>query len=75
MLHAGNAMVGKTRSNPCSDVAFSPMKGDQRVADNNVNECKPVNVRNAGEFGIKFQGELWNAKEAKVNIIYKQFDH
>lgn len=64
-------MLGKTRRNPCSEVAFSPINGEQALADNDVNECKPANVRNAREFGIKFQGELWNTKEAKVHIIYK----
>lgn len=37
ILHAGDPMVGKTRNNPYSHVAFSPLKGDQHPFNDHVN--------------------------------------
>lgn len=58
MLHPGDQIMGKNRSNLCSHVPFSPLKGEQHESNNCVNECKLENVSNTTMGSYKVQDSL-----------------
>ena len=66
-------MVDKNGNNACPHVNFSSFKGDDHLSNDGINKYKLANMRNAWEFVIKFQWELWMSKEG--NLLFVNIPH